>query len=380
MAPKYKIAIIANLTSFHERFNKENIKILISLGFEVFLYSNNVLHGLSSERFESFSEFCNLNKVNIVHIDIPRSPFKLLTLLKSYSKLYKQIEINEINYIHSHTPVGGLLARIISMVLSIPNIYTVHGYHFYYGSSILNWILFYPAEKLLSQFTNAIITINYEDLKFTNKHFRVKSYYLPGVGINTNSLHTKVLNQSNKIIKILSVGEINKNKNHEFVIKRLDRLPDLLRYSIAGSGPREAHLRKKIQDMNLQNRVKLHGYVDKVEDLLCETNIFVLPSIREGLPLSLMEAMVAGLPIVASDIRGIRDLIDHGKGGFLFDLGNPDSFDKAIEKLVTNRKLCIQMGKYNQDKIKQFDFHLVNQMMQKIYIEVFELSDYSGGK
>ena len=113
--------------------------------------------------------------------------------------------------------------------------------------------------------------------------------------------------------------------------------------------------------------MKLLGYRNDIDELLSIADIFCFPSFREGLPVSVMEAMAAGVPVVASDIRGNVDLIDSCSGGFLCSPKNPNSFGKSIEILLEDQTLRTQFIQYNKEKIKQYSLPSVKEEMNKIY-------------
>ena len=359
-----KVAIIANLLTFHASFNRDNIRVLKDMGCEIHLFSKS---NFRFEQVDEFHDFCNKNEVVIHSIDMPRNPARLYSLFKSYFQMSKIF--NELNFglIHSHTPTGGLLGRLISKRYSIINIYTAHGFHFYKGAPLINWLVYYPIEKWLSLYTNSIITINYEDNDIVNKWKNVKSFYIPGVGFNYDKFFFRRENKEYKKINLLSVGELNKNKNHSFVIDALARLNDRFTYFIAGDGEFKRTLLDKIEQTHLQKEIKLLGFKNDLPDVYQNADIFIFPSKREGLSVSLMEAMASGLPVLASDIRGNRDLIDQGEGGYLFDLNDKEDFLVKLIELINNKILRDKMGRYNQDKAKIYDTKHVREKMKKIY-------------
>ena len=126
----------------------------------------------------------------ILHqIDLSRSPYSKDNI-KAYEQLCKIIIDENIDVIHCNTPVGGLLGRLASQKCKVKKvIYQAHGFHFYKGALLKNWLLYYPVEKWLAHKTDAIITINKEDYELANKKFHLrkngKVYYVPGVGIDT---------------------------------------------------------------------------------------------------------------------------------------------------------------------------------------------------
>jgi glycosyltransferase involved in cell wall biosynthesis len=281
------------------------------------------------------------------------------------------IIVNEnISFIHSHTPTGAFLGRLVSIKLGIKNLYTVHGFHFYKGAPLLNWVLYYPIEKWLSFFTDAILTINQEDYKIAQGWITTKIYYLPGVGIDIDRYYRNLNKTESNFIRLLSIGELNKNKNIKFVIEQLKNVDSRIEYYIAGKGHLNYFLESLISRLDLKNRVHLLGFVDDVSYILSYCDIFIMPSLREGLPVALMEAMAAGLPILASNIRGVRDLVDVGKGGFLFDLKNPDDFNYKLKLLLNDKNLRIKMGQYNRIKARDYDITSISKQMKEIYSQV----------
>ncbi len=364
---KPNVIQLATVFSFHENFNKDNISILQKMGFSVHLISNNLGTHFSEDRKKTFLDYCLANSITVHFIKIPRNPFNFISLIRSYCQLLKLVKYLEPEFLHSHTPVGGVLGRLVAKRLKIKNIYTVHGFHFYKGSSILSWIVFYNLERYLSKYTDLIITINKEDFELSQSRMFSRTFYVPGVGINCDSFSSIERNRSLEDINLLSVGELNINKNHSFVINALKFFEDGFRYYIAGVGDLEKNIMNLVSKHHLDDSVELLGYVFDVRDILAEADLFIFPSRREGLSIALIEAMASGLPVIASDIRGNRDLINHGLGGYLYVPDNQTSFLDALHKLAKNPALTKQMGEYNREKAKQYDISKIRYTMEKIY-------------
>jgi glycosyltransferase involved in cell wall biosynthesis len=368
------IGLIASLISFHAAFNIQNIEILTSMGHKVHLFGNITDDQKKNQKINKFLSYCDSNNLAVHVVDIPRSPRSLFKIFKSYKILNELLRQENITFVHSHTPVGGLLGRLCSSKCSIKNIYTAHGFHFYTGAPLFNWMIYYPIEMLLAKKTDAVITINYDDFNLSKNRFKTSTYYIPGVGVDTDLFSNEPNRSILREIRLVSVGELNKNKNHYFVIKALSNAKLIFRYAIAGLGPLERKLDYFIKKSNLHKSVDILGYVNDVSKLLSEADIYIMPSLREGLPVSVLEAMASGLPVIASNIRGNRDLIDDGQGGFLFEKGNQSQLIEQIKMLADNPKLRFRMGKYNQIKVKQFDSCIVSDRMREIYQDVFNIS------
>ncbi|MGA4516281.1 glycosyltransferase family 4 protein [Solibacillus silvestris] len=318
------------------------------------------------------------------YYDIPfeRSPIKLNNL-KTYTQLKEIIDSNEFDIIHCHTPMGGVLARLAARNVRKKNttvIYTAHGFHFYKGAPITNWFLYYPVERWLSRYTDVLITINKEDFS-RSQNFKAKSIkFVPGVGIDTNKFREVQVNKTKKrseigvdddSLIILSVGELNKNKNHETIIRAIAKLgkPHIY-YFICGVGPLETYLINLTKELGLVNQVKLLGFRTDIAEISKVSDIFAFPSYREGLSLSLMEAMTSGLPVVCSNIRGNSDLIKEGIGGYLLDPNNIEGYSNAINNLLQSASQREVMGEYNKKLILEYDIRNVIRDMEKIYLEV----------
>ena len=202
--------------------------------------------------------------------------------------------------------------------------------------------------------------------------------YVPGVGIDVNKFANPGVTKEQKREELgipqdakllISVGELNKNKNHETVIRAIKDLD--VYYIIAGRGDLHDYLQYLIDELNLSDRVKLLGQRTDVAELYVAADIFVFPSFREGLPVSLMEAMAAGLPCITSKIRGNVDLIVENEGGFLCSPAGADAFAEAIDNFCNNSELKEKMSTFNLKYVKNFDISVVEEEIEKIYKEVF---------
>ncbi len=185
---------------------------------------------------------------------------------------------------------------------------------------------------------------------------------------------------TNKTKVLSSIGVLSRVKNHQLLIDMMAELRNLdIICIIGGTGEEENILRKKIKQLHLEEKVFLAGYVYNVSEMLHATDCFVLPSYREGLPVVVMEAMVAGIPVIASQIRGVVDLVEHKKGGYLVKKINPESFaamtrkmfvDKYNKSAISCDLLREQMGKWNQERVKRFSKDIVEKKMREIYMSV----------
>lgn len=369
---------LASVASMIDQFNMPNIKLLQALGYKVDVVADFTNPGnISIERSSELRKCLEDAGVRVVDIAIPRS-LNLKTVISAYRKIKGLLMTEHYEMVHCHSPIGGAIARLAARKPhknGTKVIYTAHGFHFYEGAPKKNWIFFYPIEKILSRYTDVLITINKEDYNRAVRKFKARrTIYIPGIGVDTEVYTSKnnghvirsELKLQNAEMMLLSVGEVNDNKNHEAVIRALSQLNSPPFYIIVGKGEKESELKVLINQLGLQDHVKLVGYRDDVVDFYDAADVFVFPSFREGLSVALMEAMASSLPVICSRIRGNIDLVDDN-GGFLFEPSNIDSIANCIRKILNSDRE--KMGKYNSNKIRAFDLRIVEKAMSDVYMQ-----------
>lgn len=311
-----------------------------------------------------------------------RSPLAISNLI-AIKEIKSIVTKTKYNIIHCHTPVASVCTRFACRNFRNSGtkvIYTAHGFHFYKGSKIANWILYYPIEKICAHWTDILITINKEDYIFALKNVKAKKVvYVPGVGIDIKRFKNKDNNQYTTREKIgipkdtfllLSIGELNNNKNHQIVIRAIASLGiKNIHYMIAGVGDNKKKLEILSKELGVREQVHLLGYRKDVIELYKAANVYILPSIREGLNVSLMEAMASGLPCIVSNIRGNVDLIIRNTGGHLCNPYKVNEFCDALLCLLKNPILCKMQGEFNANIIENFSNSVVSTIIRKLYIE-----------
>ena len=302
------------------------------------------------------------NRGYILHeIQFERNPFRIQNI-KAFFKLRKLIKSGDFDIIHCHEPVGGAMGRLAGYSCGKSIIYFAHGFHFFKGAPKIN-TLYYFFELFLSYFTDILLTINKEDYIASKKFYAKENYLIHGIGIDTSKFIKKAnrsylkteFNLSLDNNYILSVGELIPRKNHVCIIKAMSSLPNNIHYLIVGDGSFKEDLLKEVKKRELEGRVHFLGFRKDISSICNAVDMFVFPSLQEGLSVALMEAMAVGLPVVVSNIRGNIDLIDEEKGGYLVDVSDSDEYAKKIKELFEDPSKMIAFGQYNQEKIKLFD-------------------------
>lgn len=372
---KRKVLLVATVVKIHVNvFHIPCLKMFQEQGWETWVCSRNDYDNPK----ECVIPYCD----HYVDIPFERNPLKPGNV-KAYKMLREIIEKEQFDLIYCHTPVGAMLARLAGISArkrGTKVIYMAHGFHFYNGAPLLNWMIYYPAEKFLSRFTDGLITINQEDYRRAQKFHAGKTILIPGVGIDLDKFQKKEPTRQeirNKLgipeskIILMSVGELTKRKNHMVMIEALARLKEYdILYVICGDGPLKAQLRAKAEELGVRDRLKLLGFRKDIAELHKAADIFVFPSLQEGLPVALMEAMASGLPIVASKIRGNEDLISNNQGGYLVNPMDSEQVAKAIEKMIQNPKKREKMEKRNLEIITKYGQETVLQKMDEFFDEI----------
>lgn len=364
-------------------FSGTSIKAAQNLGIEYFQVANRSSTTDEQRRIDEAKY-----GVRLLHADINRSPFSPSNI-KAFRQIISIIEEERIDYIHCNTPVGGVLGRLAGKKCGVKRIiYQAHGFHFFKGAPLINWLIYYPVERILAHFTDALITINQEDYKLAQKfHLKKggKIYYVPGVGIdigrfdkNSGDKNKKraELGVSEDDIVLISAGELNSNKNNRVIIEALSRLRNhRIHYVVCGIGEKTEELKQLAEKQNVSGNVHFLGYRTDIIELYAAADIFVMPSFREGLSRSVMEAMAIGLPCIVSKIRGNTDLINDGIEGYTCDPNDCIEFAERIRELSDNSKLREKMGKASQLKVQKFSAEEVISELMYIYMSVFAIED-----
>ncbi len=375
-----KVLFVATVYKFLN-FEKSDMQILRQMGFEIHSATN-----MKGEKWLQ-DDGC-LDSLNVIkhQIDFDRFPFSFGNI-KAFKQLSKLINNNHFSLIHCHTPVAGALTRVATISTRRKEtklIYTAHGFHFYKGAPLLNWLFYFPVEWLLSFVTDTLITINNEDFEFAKKYLHSKrTEYIPGVGIDIEKFAYAKIDRKEKKKElgipensklILSVGELNKNKNHQVVLKALAEINDRnIHYAICGDGQYLNELKSLAKKLNVLNQFHLLGQRKDILEILKCSEIFVFPSLREGLGLAALEALASGLPLIISDNRGSRDFAVNNYNSFVFEANDIDLLKNSIITLLNNEEIKKKFIANSSKTIEKFSISNVRNIIKKIYLDSVNL-------
>lgn len=362
-----KVLFVATVTNHINAFHIPYLKWFKEQGYEVHVASNG----------NKKIEYCDK------HFDIPFERFPLkLNNIKTYKELKKIINENNYDIIHCHTPVGGVLTRLAAKKARKNRtkvIYTAHGFHFYKGAPLLNWIIYYPIEKICARWTDCLITINTEDYERAKKKFKAKRIELVhGVGVDSNRFKKSVLTEKEKeglreslnIKKddfvIIYPAELSNRKNQDMIIKALSLIDDnqknKIKILLPGKDAKNGEHQKLAKDLNVNGQILFLGYRSDIQNLLQISDLAISTSKQEGLPVNLMEAMFSNVPIIATNCRGNRDVTNN-----LVEINDYRKLSYLIQDVMKNNK-----KKYICKINKNFELENVIKEMEKIYKDLLE--------
>lgn len=378
---KIKLLYILNVADRVNNFSYTSMLAAKELGFEFHIAGN---WSYASDREKRADE--EKYGIKIHQIDFVRTPYHPGNI-KAYKQLKAIAKNEQYDIIHCNTPIGGVVGRIIGKKLKTKKIiYQAHGFHFYKGAPKINWLIYYPIEKLLAKYTDAIITINQEDFALAKEKFRLKNhgeiYYVPGVGTDTDfynfdcgtrETHRKELGLSDSDFAILSVGRLEANKNTETLIKAMAVMKnENVKLIVCGDGEQRKYLEKLSESLGTEKSVTFLGTVSNLQEIYRAVDALASSSYREGLSRTVMEAMASGLPCIVSNIRGNTDLIEDGKGGFLCEPDDANAYAQAVTALLQDVSLRESMKNENLKRIRSFSIPTVVSETKKIYSEAVE--------
>jgi glycosyltransferase involved in cell wall biosynthesis len=329
-----------------------------------------------------------IEECGIRHIFIPElvRNIKLFKDLIAFLKIYRVLRKEKFDIVHTHTSKAGFLGRLAAKLARVPIIiYTPHGHVFFGYFSSLKTKIFILLEKLASPLADKIVAKtnrekeDYISYKITSE----RRLAIICSGIDLNRFKELSSDEKLKIKKELGIpenslvvgtaGRLVPVKGPEFLIEAskiiVSKYPDTY-FLFAGDGPLRQSLEKKACRMGVKKNIIFLGWRDDVSKIISIFDIFVLPSLNEGMGRVLVEAMALRKPIVASCVGGIPDLVAHGKNGFLVPPKNPMELAKHIQLLLEDRGEREKMGSAGQETIFNFSKERMIEDTESLYEEL----------
>ena len=357
--PKPKILIVASSHTMIRSFLIPQVRMFQSWGYEVHLVGGGV----------PFVDEDIADRV--ISLPLTRSPYTFANI-KGYRQLRRLIEAERYVLVDCHSPVGGAIGRLAARharaLLGTKVSYTTHGLNFFHGSPKWKWLVFYNIEKHLAKYADNIVTINEEDYRTClERGFNPSIHKIPGIGVQTSRLCFPSDDYRRELrlrfgldeddIIMVYMAEFLKFKNHRLVIDALAAIKDdypRLKVIFIGTGRLFDAMCRRAAKKGVADRIVFAGYTRAIGPILAGCDIGVSPSYTEGLGLNIAEEMFTGIPIVASDCRGHRELIESGKEGLLFPAGSVEAFVAALRRYLDDPAFAARMAEGARKKVRNF--------------------------
>ncbi len=313
--------------------------------------------------------------------------------IRSIYEMYRFFKEEKPEIVHVHTPVASVLGRIAAKLAKVPIvIYTAHGFYFHENMSKLKYRLFLNIEKFMGRyFTDYIFTQSIEDFetaikyKFKNKDkilaigngVDVKNRFNPrNINKEVKQSLYKKLNIHEDNIVVTFIGRLVDEKGIMDLLKSYQYISKKVKFIIVGDkfqGDRDTSINYEIDKYKKNENIKFVGRISNVEDILSITDIFCLPSYREGMPRSIIEAMSMKCAIVATNIRGSREEVVDGETGFLVNLKSPSEIAEKIDILSSNSNLLESMKQKSRERaLSLYDEEIVVKKQIDIFKNLLE--------
>jgi len=273
----------------------------------------------------------------------------------------KKFDPDLIFYIGYFAYFNSFVANFVSKILNVPCVGDWIGTDLLQGDDLF--------EKHLKRYFLRANTLNLVQSRHMKKKVddladTAKVAISPDKGIDLNLFRPRKGNIDHenleKNVKILYVGRLNEIKGLDYLVKSFKEINQNYprsRLQLVGDGPTKDDLKREIDDLGVNDSVEFKGHVEYEElpDHYVSADIFILPSISEGLSNVLMEAMACGLPVVATDVGGNRELIKEERGGYLVAPKSSSELVERIEKLIENPELREEMGYFNRRYVERYE-------------------------
>lgn len=303
----------------------------------------------------------------IPHLQREIRPFKDVRALCEMYRLARKLRPD---LIHAHTFKAGFLGRLVARMLNISSVYTLHSWLFGTAAMPRRWSLFAgPCEWLGAMWCQRVVTISDEGEQLLRKYLKGAASKVTTIRNGIPDCDERKRGNAQGALRIIMVARFTKVKEFDVLLRSFATIPRATRLILVGDGPTRPSCESLAHELGISNRVEFLGSRDEVPSLLAHSDIFVLASKCEMSPISVLEAMRAGLPIIASDVGSTREMV--GEIGVLVPATSVDPLAKALTDLVENRDLRMRLGQAARTRFEQYyDFRRQLALTSSLYKDV----------
>ncbi len=369
-----RLLMVASIPEMIEVFLLPYARHMRSLGWHV----DGMARGISA------SAAC-VEAFDFVHeINWSRSPLDPRNLFGVPGQIRQIADAGEYDIVHVHSPVASVVTRFALRRKPRPAVvYTAHGFHFVRGGSRLRNAVFSTVERIAGPWTDELIVINGEDAEAASRMKLVPPehlHHMPGIGVDLGEFGAKPpdvaaaraeLDLPQDVPLVVMIAEFIPRKRHEDAINAFAAVWGDANLLLVGKGPLLEEMKHLAATLGISRRVHFLGYRDDVSAILGVSDLLILPSLQEGLPRSVLEAMSMGVPVIATDIRGTRDLLEQG-AGVLIPVNSPATLAHAMNALLSNEMRRNELRDAALARVTDYDLALLLEMHERLYQDILE--------
>jgi glycosyltransferase involved in cell wall biosynthesis len=315
-----------------------------------------------------------------------RNPLNPQNLLVAPRRIQQIVVEEEYDLVHVHSPVAAFATRYALRGLRRTGkpkvVYTVHGFHFYEGGPALQNALFLNIEKLAGRWTDQMVVINQEDHQAAQSHHIIppgRLHYVPGIGVNTEVFRPELVSAGDvEAVReelglepedslFLMVARFEVGKLHSDAIRAFARLSGKNTHlAFAGDGALMGEMQALAEELGARHRVHFLGHRDDIPVLVRASVALLLPSQREGLSRSVMESLSLEVPVIGTDVRGIRSLLDNGCG-LLVQPGDIEALTEGMAWMIDHPQEAQSMGRRGRERMVDYDLKRILALHEALY-------------
>ena len=291
--------------------------------------------------------------------------------VKCFFEVRRRIKTYSPDLVHLHSSKAGILGRMAAVSLGVPSVFTAHGWAFTEGVSSLKRFFYKYIERFMSSLCGRVIAVSEYDRQLAVDLSVVTANKIVAIHNGIPDI-PPVHKESGAACHMIMVARFEEPKDHASLINALAQLQDLdWTLELVGDGPLLNEIKNRCSELGLIGRVSFPGARSDVQDRLARSDLFVLLSKWEGFPLTILEAMRAGLPVIASNVGGVSEAVCSGQTGYLVGRDDPEALVIYMRLLLTNSKLRDEMGAAGRASFsKRFQFSTMLEKTNNVYREI----------
>lgn len=329
---------------------------------------------LATGSLGSLTESVSHLGINVHLIPNLTRSIQLFSDLQAVNECTSLIRKIQPDIIHAHSSKAGVVARLAGWICRVPTIFTAHGWGFTHGTPKLRRIIALVTEKLFALLTTKLICVSESDRHLAIRHGVGTQNSLITIHNGIANIPVPTANPSQQPPRLIMVARFNEQKDQSTLLKAIAQLNNhSFHLDLVGSGSSLESCKTLANSLGVADRVSFLGDRTDVPNLLAQSQIFILSTHYEGLPISILEAMRAGLPVVATSVNGIPEEVEHGKTGLLVPRKDVQTLTNALQNLLQSPELRQQMGEASRQKfVQEFTIEKMIVETKALYEEILK--------